>query len=110
MGNKEPNAFKAALGRAKDAVKTHRDGLSATDTLGGGIVTQIASHGGWECTEATSWVTDFRGKASPILGEFDTAYSELNTEWASEPDEVPEGDWRGNAYHARAGGGRNIPQ
>ncbi|WP_332663333.1 hypothetical protein [Aeromicrobium sp.] len=109
MAGKETNNFKRALGDALGVIEEARTSLEANGGIGESVKTKIATHEGWVCDAADDWIADFTAKCSPIMGEFDTAWTELDSMWRNEPDEVDEGNWRGNSYNASGHRPSNIP-
>lgn len=110
MGDeKEHNNYKDDLAAAKTVIETQRSQLVGEGGIGHAIRNQIAGHGGWVCTAADDWVTDFAGKCTPIKTEFDTAWDEVDTAWAAEPLKVDAGNWRGDAYNAPSTGPQQTP-
>lgn len=108
MTAKEPNNFKRALSDAVGVVEEARTSLTANGSLGENVKTKVATHEGWVCDAADDWIAELTAKCSPVMGEFDTAWTELDSAWRSEPDEVDEGDWRGVSYYS-SGRRQNVP-
>jgi hypothetical protein len=104
----EFNQFKNTLATAKNTtIPNARDAVyhgsgNPADSLLGDL-----SSGGWACTSATEFSNTVRGKTGEIIGAFDDAIGVVNTRWASEPEKVPKGDYRGNAW-AKQWSMRNI--
>lgn len=98
MGDKRPNKYKAALASAKSTIDDERTTLAGDNGIGHSIKTKIATHEGWVCDEADTWVTEFTGKCTPVATDFDNAWSEVHAAWQAEPDEVPEDDWRATYF------------
>ncbi len=109
MAEKETNNFKRALHEAMGVVEEARTSLTANGSLGDDVKTKVSTHQGWVCDAADDWIADLTAKCSPIMGEFDTAWSELASVWRNQPDEVDEGDWRGIAYNSSARRPSNVP-
>ena len=109
MAGKETNNFKRALSDAMDVVNEARTSLEANGSLGEKVKTKIATHEGWVCDAADDWIADLTAKCAPVMGEFDTAWAELESVWRNQPDEVDEGNWRGIAYNASGRRHSNIP-
>lgn len=101
MAGREKNWYLADLRSARTTVQSEIDGLLGDGTtLEAKIVTQVADHGGWVCTEADTWVTDLKATCKPALTAFNDALDDLDAEIDEQDDEpyVDEGDWRGLAW------------
>ena len=91
----EPNNFRGTLVTAKTTVancgqNVHSGYGSPLDK----IANPLAS-GGWVCKEADEWIAEMRGQCAGITEAFDEAVSTIQARIGSEPDEVPENDYRG---------------
>ncbi|MFI6828095.1 hypothetical protein ACIBG5_13405 [Kribbella sp. NPDC050241] len=95
----EQNAYKGTLNNCKTSVIPNaRDAIYHGSGNPADSLLSDLSSGGWACTSATEFSNTLRGKTGTILGAFDDAVSVVNAAWSKEPDEVPENDWRGNAW------------
>jgi len=94
MGEMKPNLYKAALAEARTVVDQQRTALAGDNGIGASIKTKIATHGGWVCDQADDWITEFTGKCTPVMNDFDNAWSEVDSAWHGQPSDVRESDWR----------------
>lgn len=92
----EPNLYRNTLADCKNTlIPDCKDRISTSPgNPAQGIATSI-QNGGWECPEADTWVTELLEHSKGIMGAFDDAQSHVQAKWNSEPDRVPEHDWRG---------------
>lgn len=94
----EPNNFRTTLVTAKTSVSTCGDNVH---TGYGSPLDKIANPlagGGWVCDEADEWITEMRSQCAGIPEAFDEAVSTIQSRINSEPDRVPENDYRGVAW------------
>lgn len=96
----ETNKYLAHLADAKTAIRTEINTLSEGGALDANIKTHIATNGGWECTEADTWISDVNTQVNPVLQAFEDAWDDVDSAWKIQKNhpEVPDGDWRGDAY------------
>ena len=95
----EPNYFKSTLVGCRDTtIPNCRDHVHEGHGSPLDAVATPIGDGGWECTEADTWLSEFRNRCSDLLGPFDDAISEVSARIGTEPDTVPEGDWRGLSW------------
>jgi hypothetical protein len=98
-GEEEPNLYKKTLESCRDTLIPN-----ATDAVYDGAgdpgkpIADAINGGGWECTEADSWVTELLSHTSKVLPAFDDARSTVSAKIASEPEKVPKGDPHGLAW------------
>jgi hypothetical protein len=95
----EHNHYKSTLLHCKNStIPTARDAVyHGTGNPADSLLSDLSS-GGWACTSATEFANTLRGKTSGIVGAFDDAIATVNTACTAEPDQVPEGDWRGLSW------------
>lgn len=97
----ETNFYKQDLADAKIAISDEVEAFSGVGGPSASITQHVAGNGGWECTEADTWVQDVSTRCSAIVTAFQTALDDVEAEWSSQPDKVHEGNWRGLAYQSR---------
>ena len=96
----EPNNFRTTLVGCRDTLLPDcRDTVHEGQGSPLDVIASPIADGGWECTEADTWVAELRERCKDLLSPFDDAISEVRTRISSEPDEVPEGDWRGLSWN-----------
>lgn len=110
VANEETNFYKQELKEALDIIDEEREKVRGENGMGHGVKNKIATQEGWVCTEADNWVTDFTGRCTPVMNEFDTAWDEINTLHEDEPVKVDEGDPRGLAYRSGHDPAPQIPR
>ena len=95
----EPNLYKRTLeGCRDDLIPNAMDAVYDGAGDPGKPIADAISGGGWECTEADSWVTELLSHTSKILPAFDDAKATVSSKIASEPEKVPKGDPHGLAW------------
>lgn len=98
MTDDEDNYYRNTLVTAKTRVNTCGDNVHSGYGSPLDAIANPLSTGGWVCTEADNWIAEMKDQCSGILEAFDDAATTLQTRINSEPDRVPEGDWRGVAW------------
>jgi hypothetical protein len=98
-GAEEINIYKSTLNQVKNTtIPNARDGVyHGTGNPADALLTDLSS-GGWACPKATEFANTLRGKTGGILQAFDDAIGVVNTAYTNEPEKVPKGDYRGNAW------------
>ena len=98
----EVNAYKHTLESCRDTLIPNaiHNVYAGQGDPGSGIASAI-NGGGWECTEGTKWATELLEHTKKVLPAFDDAATDVTTAINGEPEKVPKGDRRGNAW-ARA--------
>lgn len=94
----EPNLFRNTLESAKTTVSTCGDDVHSGYGSPLDAIANPLANGGWVCTEADTWIAELKDQCAGITDAFDDAIATINARINSEPDEVPEGDYRGNAW------------
>jgi hypothetical protein len=95
----EPNLYKHTLQGCRDELIPN-----AMDAVYDGVgdpgkpIADAISGGGWECTEADSFVSELLQHTNKVLPAFEDAKSDVSAAMASEPDMVPKGDPHGLAW------------
>ena len=95
----EPNLFLGTLKSCRKSLipscqqAVHEGAGSPADS----IATPLGD-GGWECDEATRWLTELREHCSGILDAFDGAIHDVGIAMRGEPERVPAGDPHGLAW------------
>jgi hypothetical protein len=94
----EPNLFRGTLESAKTTVANC--GTTVHSGFGSPLdaIASPLANGGWVCTEADTWVAEMKEQCAGITEAFDDALSTIQTRIGTEPDKVPENDYRGNAW------------
>lgn len=92
----EPNLYKDTLERCRDTLipdcrdTVHEGTGSPAQAIAGPI-----GDGGWECREATEWLTELTEHCNGILDAFNDAIDTVRNEAGSQPERVDANDWRG---------------
>lgn len=95
----EPNNFRHTLVSSKTLVANCGDTVySGYGSPLDSIATPLGD-GGWSCSEADEWITEMTGQCAGITEAFDDAVTTIQQRISSEPDRVPEGDYRGNSWN-----------
>lgn len=94
----EPNLFRTTLQSAKSTVTTCGNNVHSGYGSPLDAIANPLANGGWVCTEADSWIAELKDQCTGIPEAFDDAVSTIQARIGSEPDKVPENDWRGNNW------------
>jgi hypothetical protein len=95
----EPNLYRHTLETCRDTLIPN-----ATDAVYDGAgdpgkpIADAINGGGWECTEADSWVSELLSHTSKVLPAFEDARSTVSSKISSEPEKVPKGHPHGLAW------------
>ncbi len=96
----EPNLYKGTLERCRDAlIPDCRDTVHEGAGSPADPIAKPVGDGGWECREATAWLTELTEHCNGVTDAFDDAIEvvrrELGREDGGLPERVPANDWRG---------------
>lgn len=92
----EPNLYKGTLERCRDTlIPDCRDTVHEGAGSPANAIATPVGDGGWECSEATSWLTELTEHCTGIVDAFNDAIDAVRSETGSQPERVPANDWRG---------------
>ncbi|MCD9154982.1 hypothetical protein [Aeromicrobium duanguangcaii] len=94
----EPNLFRSTLQSAKTTVATCGDNVHSGYGSPLDAIANPLANGGWVCKEADTWITELKDQCAGINEAFDDAVSTISARIGTEPDKVPENDWRGTNW------------
>ena len=94
----EPNYFRNTLVSAKSTVVTCGDNVHSGYGSPLDAIANPLANGGWVCTEANEWIAEMKDQCSGIVEAFDDAATTIQSRVNSEPDRVPENDYRGLSW------------
>ena len=97
--DEEPNLYKRTLETCRDtlipnAIDAVYDGAGDP----GKPIADAISGGGWQCTEADTWVSELLQHTNKVMPAFEDARSEVSSKIASEPEKVPKNHPHGLAW------------
>ncbi len=98
MTDDEPNLFRSTLTTAKTTVTTCGDTVYSGYGSPLDAIANPLANGGWVCSEADTWIAELKDQCAGIPEAFDDAATTIQSRINSEPDRVPENDWRGNNW------------
>lgn len=94
----EPNMYRGTLTSAKTTVTTCGNNVYSGYGSPLDAIANPLANGGWVCTEADTWISELKDQCTGIPEAFDDAATAIATRINSEPDRVPENDWRGYSW------------
>jgi hypothetical protein len=101
----EPNLFLRTLEDCRDSlIPGARDAVYAGQGDPGSSIASAINGGGWECTQATSWVSELLEHTRRVMPAFDDAIADVGAAMSAEKgahggkDTVPKGDPHGLAW------------
>ncbi|MFS0886687.1 hypothetical protein [Aeromicrobium sp. 179-A 4D2 NHS] len=94
----EPNNFRTTLVSAKSTVATCGDNVYSGYGSPLDKIANPLANGGWVCREADEWIAEMKDQCSGITEAFDDAITTIQSRIGSEPDRVPENDYRGHSW------------
>jgi len=99
QGEEEPNLYKRTLENCRDTlIPNAMDNVYDGAGDPGKPIADAISGGGWECTEADSWVSELLQHTKKVMPAFEDAKSAVSSKIASEPEKVPKDHPHGLAW------------
>jgi len=86
----EPNLYKRTLESCRDTlIPNAMDAVYDGTGDPGKPIADAINGGGWECTEADSWVSELLQHTNKVMPAFEDALTEVREKASREPDKVP---------------------
>ncbi len=94
----EPNLFRTTLTTARTTVSNCGETVYSGYGSPLDAIANPLGNGGWVCPEADEWIAELKDQCQGITEAFDDAVTTISNRIGSEPDRVPENDWRGTVW------------